>query len=1005
MAISTHLTGTGGVQPSSAPTPPPGRSETPPPDRFEAREPASPTRQPANPAAPRPKPTLNAQVFADPGRWESLQEARRQLVELQEGKHPTLRQGEYHIQQHLEASLQQLQYDSTLQQQQLQARTQQVKAQAQADEKQFKGGWKQEQKAHNAQFINTIKAQQAVDAAYPARNGQSTSGQLNRLQELDKMLADPKWASNRATLQQVRNEVAAELARRRVGPGDPLVKRWRQEEALHQELGQFPRTRKEREAWIDQRRQRSEQALTELQEESQQVRSQLESRSKSLQARADQEKVRFREDLTQNLSREVTRLSQVRPDELSPEVRNSQAFSRLKPDKLWVEGDRLVGHSGSGQLEVSSDPQGVTTLKAQTESEKLSSRLTTTPNGGWKEESSLESIPPGALQETVRRDSDGKESRRRVERSAGVEKRSSQEWERGQEVRSSSETLRDGQVTQREERTTRRFDDRVEVFSLREEGAARKSESLVTTYADGSRSRNETVRHQRRTTVKQSLERPDRSSEGSETTTTHASDGSTQKTTLDTKNGKEVRRIQENTQAITPDPDVPGLGWFGSHNPQDLVERLGDEDRLTGERTVRTVTEAGKTTSTEMIRIKSGDGQRELLETKNPNGASVWEYRQKTADGRWDSQIFFQGSSDTLATTNTDENGWKVERTRQDLSTMDAAKSSQIASTTDRTTRVREDARLADVQKALRDSRPPLAAIENSDSFRRFRELAGDGPFKVVAADTQERFQNGKAVDQAHMVIEGPDGHRMIVKFDPDSCAVASQLENVKKPELGIMRSVLTPSGERYEVTPDGKAYHFSSDGQVRHLEGEVWKQADSRYVGKSIGTALKTIPPNLKTSGGLWRAKMGLNFGKVFTGLGALAMGADLLAGDVERAGRRASELGVGSAALIQRAEAVAAARGTSMTGGAWMARAGRSLGAAGVLGGGAFAVYDLAQGEYTHAALGAAATGGSALALWGTASWAGPVGWGAAALATAGTLAYDYNEATRIADFKLPE
>lgn len=1014
MAIQPNLTGPGGVRgtPAAAPVRPGEVSGVG--DRYEGSRPAVlPSRPGALPASA--EPALGPGVFRDPARWEALQSRRRQLGEAQEGSHVRLLEHDKQVAQDLESRIQEVRGQAQQQFDQIASQQLQVESDWKAQQKEFQGGWKAQKAAQSAQFERTFQAQAAIDAAFPARDGKSTSGQISRLRELDKMIADPKWKGNRETLEQVRREVSGDLSGRGVhlpsakeleNPpkgNKGLVARWFGEENKLKQADNFPRTKKDQQSWLEARGRERDQALTELQSRAGQVQAGLSAREKTLREQAQSSRSQEKQALIQELSAEVGQLSQVKSDELRPEVLKSQAFARVSPENLKIEGNRLVGKSESGTVTLHRDPQGTLVAESTSPKETALSKIVSAPDGSWTEQSKVQSVPPGTMEETSRRGSDGRESRSRLERSGVNEKRTTQEFKDGLETSSSLQVLENGRTVRSEDRQISRSEGRVETSIRREEGG-RKSQSREVVHADGLKTRQETTQDGLRTVVRQNLERPDGTSQGSESTTTRRENGEVVISTIDRKNGREIGRVEEKTGPITADPDVEGLGWIGSHNPQDLVERLGDEGSLRAERTVRQVTADGKTTSTEMIRLKSGDGQRDLLETKNPHGSSVWEYRQKH-DGRWDSQIFFQGSSDTITTKNSQEAGWMVERTHQDLSSMDPAKRSEIANLTERTTRSREDARLSDVRQALSSTRPPLNSIEKSEGFRRFTELAGEGPFKVVVADSQERFANGKAMDNAHLVVEGPNGLRLVVQADPDTGSVASQVENGKSPELGSLRSVVTAQGERYEVTPDGNAFRITVDGKVSVLEGEEWKKADARYIGKSVGTALKTIPPNLKTPGGLWRASAGLNFGKIFTGLGALSMGADLLAGDFERAGRRAADLGVGSAALIQKAEAVALAKGSSLGGGAWMARAGKTLGAAGVLGGGAFAIYDLAQGEYTHATLGAVATGGSALALWGTASWAGPVGWGAAALATAGTLAYDYNESTRVADFQLPE
>ncbi len=75
------------------------------------------------------------------------------------------------------------------------------------------------------------------------------------------------------------------------------------------------------------------------------------------------------------------------------------------------------------------------------------------------------------------------------------------------------------------------------------------------------------------------------------------------------------------------------------------------------------------------------------------------------------------------------------------------------------------------------------------------------------------------------------------------------------------------------------------------------------------------------------------------------------------------------------------------------------RALGAAGLAFQGYGVVDDALNGRELRAVAGAVGVGGTAVALFGSSSWAGPVGWGLAAAGTAGTLAWDYNDATRVA------
>ncbi len=68
-----------------------------------------------------------------------------------------------------------------------------------------------------------------------------------------------------------------------------------------------------------------------------------------------------------------------------------------------------------------------------------------------------------------------------------------------------------------------------------------------------------------------------------------------------------------------------------------------------------------------------------------------------------------------------------------------------------------------------------------------------------------------------------------------------------------------------------------------------------------------------------------------------------------------------------------------------------GKLLGGVGLVFGAVGVLNDLGEGDLAQAGLGTLAVGGTALALFGSASWAGPVGWAVAAFATAGSLGLD--------------
>lgn len=421
---------------------------------------------------------------------------------------------------------------------------------------------------------------------------------------------------------------------------------------------------------------------------------------------------------------------------------------------------------------------------------------------------------------------------------------------------------------------------------------------------------------------------------------------------------------------------------------------LGPASELKAERCLRTVTANGKSDTTEMIRAKGRYQGREaeLIETKNPVGASVWEFRQRNSLGEWDSQIFFQGSADTIVSKSSqDSAGWTVHTRQQNLASTELAKKGEMASLATEEQRVKERATWADLDQAL----VGMESAKQGEAYRQFRQASGNGPLKILQGKSNQEFTDGKKSNSASLIVENAHGQRWTLLSDD---VLAQEFKDGSQ----RMCSVTSNDGERLEVSKEGTAIRFRKDGQCQILEGEEWKPYKATGLTKPAANTWKAVKPKADygSMAGLEKAEGGLKLGKALVGLGAFTMSLDLINGRWESAGRKAADVSVGVSGLMRGSQSIAQ---RSAVGWSRLSNTGRLLGRVGLAGGALFAVSDIAQGEYTKGSLGAAATAGTAYAMWGTASCAGPVGWGVAAVATAGTFLYDYDSSTSVANFQL--
>lgn len=474
------------------------------------------------------------------------------------------------------------------------------------------------------------------------------------------------------------------------------------------------------------------------------------------------------------------------------------------------------------------------------------------------------------------------------------------------------------------------------------------------------------------------------------------------------------------TEPVKPELDVPGLGWIGSHNPQDLVERLGDEDGITAEKTtVSRRQEDGTYANQETTTMRSADGKTELIQSLGPHGGNAWELREKNPDGTWNSQVFLQGTDDNIVTKTRKEGGFTVEERTSHLQEL-AKKNDKVPPESHTVTRNADAATAGQVNEVLKKS--TVGEITNTDAFKKFMADSGDGPFQVVSTDSDAKDKKGNTSKSSSFIMEAPDGRKLAAVYDEKSKTYTLKTfdSNGEVTSLAAITRV-GDNLEKLEIDADGKATTSvaSATGNVRswlrtaedvvtaphHVAKGVRAVArlDEALIGANQAGKLGQMSKLL--ADGKWAGRIGVGAGGAAALLSGMSLTADLMSGDYAGATRTAGTLGMDIATIAKAANsdsfmnpALAASKA-----GRWAAQGSRYLGIAGAVTSVVFAGVDAYEGKWVRAGLGAASAGGAALALFGTASIAGPLGWGIAGAASIAMMAWDYNEGTHIAPYAL--
>lgn len=533
------------------------------------------------------------------------------------------------------------------------------------------------------------------------------------------------------------------------------------------------------------------------------------------------------------------------------------------------------------------------------------------------------------------------------------------------------------------------------------------------------RSRIETtsVRGRQTTTADRTeVRRPDGTVRSSETASVDTRDahGTPLKFTLSFRDGAPVGAQTTSTAFRKTDADLPGLNWVGWSVPQHLVAKLGHEDRIRSEDVSTTVD--GKSLG---VRKLIGENGHEVHQVDLAGGGRVWEYRVPGKDGRFDSQVFFQGSStDTVVTRHATRDGWSESHTHASLP--EQGERGKVPLDGHHWRREKADATMAEVRSLVgrTDRLGVLGSAPGLAAYREFEALAGEGRLKVEVDDSSADWADGRRTQDSRITVTTERGDRLMLARDPDTGALVARLQRSAPGADGVVDrlSLREKSGEVTEIHVDSSGKGAVQGIALDLLEGEKSDglpegvaPVDRHKSQHGVSTARSVVAG---VGGGTGAGMKAWNWlgdpSRVTRSMGRLpgvhrqariASGAAAVTGMMAMA----ADLGEGNLHAFVRDTGSTALSGSAMTRAMRWGATSKVLGAAGGALGIGSGLGTMMDGEYVSGGLETAAGAFSLYGAVGSGAWAGPVGMGVALACVAGQAGWEYHKDTRIAELRL--
>lgn len=453
----------------------------------------------------------------------------------------------------------------------------------------------------------------------------------------------------------------------------------------------------------------------------------------------------------------------------------------------------------------------------------------------------------------------------------------------------------------------------------------------------------------------------------------------------------------EVTPILEPDLDIDGTAWFGDNSPERMFRLMGDAEDISATKVVQDIYSNDGTVRTESTVYRNADGTREMERIQTQGANPAWMYREVGEDGLVDSQLFFQGTKDTVVTDRRRDGNMEVTTTTAE--TPSVAEGTPGAPSEEKTV-VRKGEGVTSEEVDSVFEQPQFKGLNETQAYQEF--LAGvDGRGVGMAMIDSEKVVDGERQEFRSFTMVDSQGRKLVGVYDEEQRTYALQLESadgeVLKAGSATQRDGSTevdnyqPSDllEPWQETAENPGTPPTVSQGVGLATGGVQNalQGDGK-IPRATAYLFRTAPKNVNQAGEL----IGQFGNAAVAAFATLDAAEALMQGRGQDAAQSAGSVMTGTAEMMKPINGVS---GYSPL----YRQTFRFLGGAGLALQSGELLEDLGQGRYGRAVAGAVSLTGTATALFSSLRFAGPIGWGLSFAGTAGVWAWDYNNENRIA------